>query len=88
MASAHPSEEEVQMFLTQALYQQATGLTQTALDTVAKISSIEGMDPLDLKTLAAVQLQGCDYNAVNRTLAGQEDIMSLMLRGKAEFGLG
>lgn len=63
-------------------------MTQTALETIAKINSLEDLDPLDLKSIAAVQLQGCDYTAVNRTLAGQEDFMSLMLRGKAEFGLG
>ena len=63
-------------------------MTQTALDTVAKIGSLEGLDPLDLKSIAAVQLQGCDYNSVCVTLAEQEDFMSLMLRGKAEFGLG
>ena len=43
---------------------------------------------MDLKSIAAVQLQGCDYNAVKRTLEGQDDFMSLLLRGKAEFGLG
>lgn len=63
-------------------------MTQTALATVSKITSLEGLDPTELKSIAAVQLQGCDYNAVNRTLASQEDLMSLLLRGKAEFGLG
>ena len=88
MTSARLTDEEVQIYLSQALYQQAVGLTQTALDTVAKITSFEGLEPIDLKSIGAVQLQGCDYTAVNRTLAGQEDFMSLMLRGKAEFGLG
>lgn len=76
------------MYLSQALYQQATGLTQTALDTVAKITKLEGLDPLDLKSIAAVQYQGSDYQAVLKTLEGQGDLMSLLLSGKAEFGLG
>ena len=59
--AAHPSEEEVQIYLSQALYQQACGLTQTALDTVAKITSLGELDPLDLKSIAAVQFQGGDY---------------------------
>ena len=63
-------------------------MTQSALETVGKITSLEGQDPTDLKSIAAVQLQARDYNAVNRTLAGQEDFMSLFLRGKADFGLG
>ena len=82
------SEEEVQILLQQALYQQATGMTETALATVGQIKSTSGMDPLDLKSIGAVQYQGGDYSAVLRTLGAQEDIMSLMLRGKAEFGLG
>lgn len=49
---------------------------------------MEGLDPLDLKSIAAVQYQGGDCQGVLNTLKGQEDIMSLMLRGKAEFGLG
>ena len=46
------------------------------------------MDTSDLKSIAAIQLQGCDFSAVHRTLEGQEDFMSLFLRGKADFGLG
>ena len=49
---------------------------------------MDGLDPLDLKSIAAVQYQGGDCQGVLNTLKGQEDIMSLMLRGKAEFGLG
>jgi len=46
------------------------------------------MDPTDLKSIAAVQYQAGDYSGALRTLDGQDDIMSLMLRGKSEFGLG
>ena len=53
--AAHPSQEEVQMCLSQALYQLACGLTQTALEHVAKITSLDGLDPEDLKIIAAVQ---------------------------------
>ena len=89
MTQTRPSDEEIQVYLSQALYQQATGLTQSALDTVTnKITSLEGLEPADLRNIAAIQLQGCDYAAVNRTLEGQEDLMSLFLRGKADFGLG
>ena len=89
MFQTRPSNEEIQVYLSQALYQQATGLTQSALDTVNnKITSLEGLEPADLRNIAAIQLQGCDYAAVNRTLEGQEDLMSLFLRGKADFGLG
>ena len=47
------------------------------------------MDPTDLKSLAAVQYQGGDYAAVLRSLDGvEDDIVALLLRGKAEFSLG
>ena len=59
--ATHPSEEEVQMYLSQALFQLACGLTQTALEHVAKITSLDGLDPEDLKIIAAVQFQGGDY---------------------------
>lgn len=88
MVTQNPSEEEVQIFLQQALYQQAMGLTQTALATVSKITSLKGLDPEDLKGIAAIQYQAGDCQATLKTLGEQEDIMSLMLRGKAEFGLG
>ena len=55
---------------------------------MAKITSLEGVEASDLKSIAAIQLQGCDYSAVHRTLEGQEDFMSLFMRGKADFGLG
>ena len=87
-SAAHPSEEEVQMYLSQALYQQATGLTQTTLDTVAKITKLDDLDPIELKSIAAVQYQGSDYQAVLKTLESQSDLMSLLLMGKAKFGLG
>ncbi len=82
------TEEEVSIFLSQALFQQATGLTQTALETIGRIKSFEGLDPTELKSIAAVQHQAGDFQGVLTTLKGQEDILSLMLRGKAEFGLG
>ena len=53
--ATHPSAEEVQMYLSQALYQLACGLTQTALEHVVKITSLDGLDPEDLKIIAAVQ---------------------------------
>lgn len=59
------------------------GLTQTALDTIGRIRSTEGMDPTDLKSIAAVMYQGGDFSGAIHTLEGQEDIMSLMLRGKS-----
>lgn len=68
MVTAHPSEDDVQMFLSQALYQTATGLTSTALATVSKITNLAGMDPTDLKSLAAIQFQGGDFAATLRTL--------------------
>ena len=47
------------------------------------------MDPTDLKSLAAVQYHGGDYAAVLRSLDGHDnDIIALLLRGKAEFNLG
>jgi len=46
------------------------------------------MDPVDLKSIAAVQYQGGDYQGALRTLATQEDTIALMLRGKSHFGLG
>ena len=55
------SEEEVAILMSQALYQQAMGLTQTALQTVGRIRSTQGMDPTDLKSIAAVMYQGGDY---------------------------